>query len=62
LAQPLDVVPIPGTKRVEYVKENLAATSIRISRDEVAYLSEVFAHGTIVGERYTAAHASTVAT
>jgi aryl-alcohol dehydrogenase-like predicted oxidoreductase len=61
LAQPLDVVPIPGTKRVTYVKENLAATSVPISRDEVAYLSNAFAHGTIVGERYTAAHASTVA-
>ncbi|MDT5336721.1 MAG: hypothetical protein QOD90_2226 [Mycobacterium sp.] len=61
LAQPLDVVPIPGTKRVEYVEENLAATSIPISRDEVAYLSNAFAHGIIAGERYTAAHASTVA-
>jgi aryl-alcohol dehydrogenase-like predicted oxidoreductase len=61
LAQPLDVVPIPGTKRVEYVRENLAATSVAISADEVAYLSEVFAPGRIVGDRYTAAHARTVA-
>jgi aryl-alcohol dehydrogenase-like predicted oxidoreductase len=61
LAQPLDVVPIPGTKRVEYVKENVAATSVPISIDEVAYLSNAFAHGTIAGERYTAAHARTAA-
>lgn len=61
LAQPLDVVPIPGTKRVEYVRENLASTSVAISADEVAYLSEVFASGRIVGDRYTAAHARTVA-
>ena len=61
LAQPLDVVPIPGTKRVKYVRENLAATSVAISADEVAYLSEVFAPGRIVGDRYTARHASTVA-
>jgi aryl-alcohol dehydrogenase-like predicted oxidoreductase len=61
LAQPLDVVPIPGTKRVAYVRENLAATSVAISTDEVAYLSDIFAPGRIVGERYTAAHARTVA-
>jgi aryl-alcohol dehydrogenase-like predicted oxidoreductase len=61
LAQPLDVVPIPGTKRVEYVRENLAATTVAISADEVAYLGAIFAPGRIVGDRYTAAHASTVA-
>jgi aryl-alcohol dehydrogenase-like predicted oxidoreductase len=61
LAQPLDVVPIPGTKRVEYVRENLASTSVAISADEVAHLSEVFAPGRIVGDRYTAAHARSVA-
>jgi aryl-alcohol dehydrogenase-like predicted oxidoreductase len=61
LAQPLDVVPIPGTKRIAYVRENLAATSVAISTDEVAYLSDIFAPGQIVGERYTAAHARTVA-
>jgi aryl-alcohol dehydrogenase-like predicted oxidoreductase len=61
LAQPLDVVPIPGTKRVEYVKENLAATSVAVSADEIAYLAEVFAAEHIAGERYTAVHASTVA-
>ena len=61
LAQPLDVVPIPGTKRVAYARENLAATSVAISTDEVAYLSNIFAPGQIVGERYTAAHARTVA-
>ncbi len=61
LAQPLDVVPIPGTKRVEYVQENLAATSVAVSADEIAYLAEIFAPERIVGERYTAAHARTVA-
>jgi aryl-alcohol dehydrogenase-like predicted oxidoreductase len=61
LSQPLDVVPIPGTKRVEYVRENLAATAVAISADESAYLSEVFTPGRIVGDRYTAAHARSVA-
>jgi aryl-alcohol dehydrogenase-like predicted oxidoreductase len=61
LAQPLDVVPIPGTKRLQYVQENAAATSIAISADEIAYLGDVFAPGRIVGERYNATHARTVA-
>jgi aryl-alcohol dehydrogenase-like predicted oxidoreductase len=61
LAQPLSVVPIPGTKRIKYVRENVGATAITVSADEIAYLSEVFAPGRIVGERYSAAHANTLA-
>jgi aryl-alcohol dehydrogenase-like predicted oxidoreductase len=60
LAQPLDVVPIPGTKRIEYVRENVAATNVAISADETAYLAEVFAPHRIVGDRYAAVHARTV--
>jgi aryl-alcohol dehydrogenase-like predicted oxidoreductase len=61
LAQPLDVVPIPGTKRLQYVQENAAATSVAVSADEIAYLGDVFAPGRIVGDRYNATHARTVA-
>jgi aryl-alcohol dehydrogenase-like predicted oxidoreductase len=52
LAQPFDIVPIPGTKRVEYVRENIAATNVALSRDEIAYLSTIFAPDRIAGERY----------
>jgi aryl-alcohol dehydrogenase-like predicted oxidoreductase len=61
LAQPLDVVPIPGTRRVEYVRENVAATNVAISADEIAYLAEVFAPQRIVGERYASHHLRTIA-
>jgi aryl-alcohol dehydrogenase-like predicted oxidoreductase len=61
LAQPLDVVPIPGTRRITYLQENIAATDVAISADETAYLAEVFAPDTIVGERYAAVHARTIA-
>ena len=61
LAQPLDIAPIPGTKRAEFVRENSAATTVAVSADEVAYLSEVFAPERIVGQRYGAAHARTIA-
>ena len=60
LAQPLDVVPIPGTRRAEYVRENLAATGIAISADEVAYLADVFSPSRIVGERYAPTHSAHV--
>ena len=42
LAQPLDVVPILGTKRANYVQENLAATNIAVSVDKVVYLADIF--------------------
>ncbi|WP_396898842.1 aldo/keto reductase [Mycolicibacterium sp.] len=61
LSRPWDVVAIPGTKRAEYVAENLGATNVALSADESAYLAEVFAPGTIVGERYAPVHARTVA-
>ena len=61
LAQPLDVVPIPGTRRITYLQENIAATDVAISADETAYLAAVFAPDTIVGERYAAVHARTIA-
>lgn len=60
LAQPFSIVTIPGTKRAQYVEENLAATNVAISRDEVAYLSAVFASGTIAGARYAQVHAAHV--
>lgn len=60
LAQPFSIVPIPGTKRAQYVEENLAVTNVAISRDEVAYLSAVFASGTIAGARYAQVHAAHV--
>jgi aryl-alcohol dehydrogenase-like predicted oxidoreductase len=61
LAQPLNVAAIPGTKRLEYIEENLAATTVAISPDETAYRGQVFASGRIFGDRYTAAHQRTVA-
>jgi aryl-alcohol dehydrogenase-like predicted oxidoreductase len=60
LAQPLDVVPIPGTKRAEYVRQNLEATNVAVSADEVAYLAEVFAPSRIAGDRYAPTFAAHV--
>ncbi|MEV4604404.1 aldo/keto reductase [Amycolatopsis sp. NPDC049253] len=52
LAQSMDVAPIPGTKRVAYVRENLGATAVPLSADDVAELSRLFDPAAIHGGQY----------
>lgn len=52
LAQGDDIVPIPGTKHVEYLKENIAATAISLSPEELQSLNEAVPVGAIAGDRY----------
>jgi aryl-alcohol dehydrogenase-like predicted oxidoreductase len=52
LAQGDDVVPIPGTKRVKYLEENVAAVNVELSVDERAELDAIFPPGAASGERY----------
>ncbi len=52
LAQGEDIVPIPGTKRREYLKENVGALEISLTEDELARIAEVAPHGVAAGARY----------
>ncbi len=52
LAQGEDVVPIPGTKRIEYLEENAAAAEIRLNDAQRRELDELFAPGETAGDRY----------
>jgi aryl-alcohol dehydrogenase-like predicted oxidoreductase len=52
LAQGDDVVPIPGTKRVRYLEENVAAVAVELTADDLARLEEAFPKGATAGERY----------
>jgi aryl-alcohol dehydrogenase-like predicted oxidoreductase len=52
LAQGLDIVPIPGTKREERIDENLAALDVQLSADEIARLSNALPPGSAAGTRY----------
>ena len=52
IAQGDDVVPIPGTKRVKYLEDNLGAARVTLTRDEVAELDRLFPPGAAAGERY----------
>ncbi len=49
-----DVVPIPGTKRVKYLEENVAAAEIELTEDDLRRLDEAFPVGAAEGERYPA--------
>jgi aryl-alcohol dehydrogenase-like predicted oxidoreductase len=48
-----DVVPIPGTKHVKYLEENVAATHVELSAAELAQLDAVLPVGAATGTRYT---------
>nr|WP_291296377.1 aldo/keto reductase [Elioraea sp.] len=56
LAQGDDVVAIPGTRRMERVRENLGALAVTLSPDEVAAISAAVPPGAASGERYPAAN------
>ncbi|GLX93808.1 aldo/keto reductase [Herbidospora sp. NBRC 101105] len=58
LAQGDDVVPIPGTRRAARVEENLAATGLTLSGDELAILGDLADQ--VAGDRYNAAGMSTL--
>jgi aryl-alcohol dehydrogenase-like predicted oxidoreductase len=47
-----DIVPIPGTKRVAYLEENVQAAEIKLSADEIARLEEAAPIGVTAGDRY----------
>ena len=52
LAQQPWIVPIPGTRRLERVEENLAATEVALSADEVADLNGLATRVGVQGNRY----------
>ncbi len=52
LAQGDDVVPIPGTKRRRYLEENIAASGIRLSEDDLRAIDEAAPAGAAAGDRY----------
>jgi aryl-alcohol dehydrogenase-like predicted oxidoreductase len=55
LAQGPDVVPIPGTKRVERLRDNLGALSIRLTPDDIARITAAVPQDAVAGTRYSEA-------
>jgi aryl-alcohol dehydrogenase-like predicted oxidoreductase len=54
LAHGEDIVPIPGTKRVAYLDDNLGAWNVRLTANELAQIDAILPAGAVSGPRYPA--------
>ncbi|CAM5222738.1 NADP-dependent oxidoreductase domain-containing protein OS=Castellaniella defragrans OX=75697 GN=HNR28_001893 PE=4 SV=1 [Castellaniella defragrans] len=55
LHQGPDIVPIPGTTRLDHLHENLGAVDVALDEATSAELASVFDHTRVTGRRYTEA-------
>jgi aryl-alcohol dehydrogenase-like predicted oxidoreductase len=54
LAQGDDIVPIPGTKRVKYLDDNLGAVNVRLTPADLEQIDAIVPASAASGERYSA--------
>jgi aryl-alcohol dehydrogenase-like predicted oxidoreductase len=52
LAKGEDIVPIPGTKRRKYLEENVGALNVKLTKEDLRRIDEVFPPDAASGERY----------
>jgi aryl-alcohol dehydrogenase-like predicted oxidoreductase len=52
LAQGDDVAPIPGTKRIPYLEENVGAAAVELTADDLRALEEAVPRDAVAGDRY----------
>jgi aryl-alcohol dehydrogenase-like predicted oxidoreductase len=52
LAQGSDIVPIPGTKRRKYLEENVGALEVKLTKEDLRRIEEVFPADAAAGGRY----------
>ena len=52
LAQGDDLIPIPGTKRVRYLEDNMGALNVKLAAKELQEIKARFAQIEVLGERY----------
>jgi len=60
LAQGDDIVPLFGTKRRQYLEENLGALEVELTPADLEELDEIAPKGVAAGERYNAAGMKTI--
>ena len=53
LAQGQDVIPIPGTKRVHYLEDNMGALRVTLTESDRRKIADRLAQIPVVGDRYT---------
>jgi aryl-alcohol dehydrogenase-like predicted oxidoreductase len=61
LAQGKDIVPIPGTKRVKYLEENVGALNVELTPEDLRRIDEAAPKGVAAGTRYPAAMMGSIA-
>jgi aryl-alcohol dehydrogenase-like predicted oxidoreductase len=54
LAQGEDLIPIPGTKRVHYLEDNMGALNVKLTEGDRKKIADRISHFKVVGDRYTA--------
>ena len=60
LARGDDIVPIPGTKRVQYLEENIGALDVTLTADDLARIDTIAPRGVASGARYPESSIGTV--
>ena len=60
LAQGADIVPIPGTRQVRYLEQNVGALAVTLTQAELAALDQAFPPGAAAGTRYPEAQLKTL--
>jgi aryl-alcohol dehydrogenase-like predicted oxidoreductase len=53
LAQGEEIVPIPGTKRRNYLEENVGALNVKLTKGDLLSINQVFPQGAAAGQRYS---------
>ena len=56
LAQKPWIVPIPGTKKLDRLQENLSAAYVELSADDISKLTKILSDIPVSGERYSPEH------
>jgi aryl-alcohol dehydrogenase-like predicted oxidoreductase len=52
LAQGEDIIPIPGTKRIPYLEENIGALEVKLTAEDLARIDAIAPKGSAAGTRY----------
>ena len=60
MAQGDDIIPIPGTKKIKYLEENLGALKIKLTADENAEIRKAVENAEVHGGRYPEAMMSSL--
>ena len=55
-----DIVPIPGTKRVEFLEDNVGSVGVTLTAADLERINAVFPRGVAAGERYLEGGMATV--